>query len=809
MSHFPPPRRGARIASPLLLALTLLPLAPRLRAGPAGQTPRVPSRSPRAAPSRASPTAEAKLAGGIQGAAGASSVTLFAGPPVAMYPTCVGESPRRRGVRLRRPEPLALDAQGRRARHAPRRHRRRRPRRHVHDVRRDGQPARRRVGRQDGVRHAPAEPHRVPRHERRRHRRRVDRCSSRASASTSTSAAPTTRRTASSLGPTAGSTSPSATTASSRRPAPTDGRLQQRGGGVVRVRPDGTDLEIVERRHAQHLRRRDRSVRATSSRATTRTTATAGTCACTTSRRARHGLPVALQELRRPSTSRRSPTTAAAPAWARCGSRIRRGPRDSNDACTPATGRRSASIATRSRRRARSTRRRRKSSSACCGRPISRSTATPTCTSRASPADSSPTTRDTVGYVVRVRPSAATAAREPNVSRATDAALLRQLASGNSVQRVHAQQELLRRGEGRHRRRAAPRDRRREAPRRCARRGDLHAEADPGREGERGARERDQRRRPARSRDRAPRARRPHRPAPGRRAGAVREGARRHRPAGPGAGDPRPRAARCARSGRVRSSRSRRAPTRGSRTSPSTRSPRSARRTPRSRRSTTRRARRRAARAREDVRRPARSTRSSLVLGKATDADTRLAARAHARAVAQPRGPLARRLVDHQAGAPRPLLRSRPVGGEPANPRRRSPARSPPRAGDEFTALAGELALNQALPRGAGPLLAAVIASGDPLRTPLIKAMVGRAQLDAGTVAIAAQLDARSAARCTAPSPSCSPARAPLAPARSRWRAAPCSTPSSTRASAARCSRRSARRPARRRSTSPSTCFPG
>ena len=65
-------------------------------------------------------------------------------------------------------------------------------------------------------------------------------------------------------------------------------------------------------------------------------------------------------------------------------------------------------------------------------------------------------------------------------------------------------------------------------------------------------------------------------------------------------------------------------------------------------------------------------------------------------------------------------------------------------SGDEFKSLAGELALNQALPRGAGPLLAAVIASGDALRTPLLKAMVGRAQLDAGTVAIATQLDARS-----------------------------------------------------------------
>jgi hypothetical protein len=64
--------------------------------------------------------------------------------------------------------------------------------------------------------------------------------------------------------------------------------------------------------------------------------------------------------------------------------------------------------------------------------------------------------------------------------------------------------------------------------------------------------------------------------------------------------------------------------------------------------------------------------------------------------------------------------------------------------GEEFTRLAGELSLNQALPRGAGPLLAAVVASKDSLRTPLLNAMVGRAQLDESTVAIATQLDARS-----------------------------------------------------------------
>jgi putative membrane-bound dehydrogenase-like protein len=65
--------------------------------------------------------------------------------------------------------------------------------------------------------------------------------------------------------------------------------------------------------------------------------------------------------------------------------------------------------------------------------------------------------------------------------------------------------------------------------------------------------------------------------------------------------------------------------------------------------------------------------------------------------------------------------------------------------GDEFKRLTNDLALNQALPRGAGPLLA-VVGSNDSLRAPLNRAMVGHAQLDAGTVAIAAKLDAQSPA---------------------------------------------------------------
>ncbi|MEO8622916.1 MAG: hypothetical protein ABI625_17720, partial [bacterium] len=66
--------------------------------------------------------------------------------------------------------------------------------------------------------------------------------------------------------------------------------------------------------------------------------------------------------------------------------------------------------------------------------------------------------------------------------------------------------------------------------------------------------------------------------------------------------------------------------------------------------------------------------------------------------------------------------------------------------GDDFTNLATDLALNQVLPRGAQPLLAALATSGDPLRTQLIEAMVGRAQLDARTLAVATQLDAKGGA---------------------------------------------------------------
>lgn len=66
-------------------------------------------------------------------------------------------------------------------------------------------------------------------------------------------------------------------------------------------------------------------------------------------------------------------------------------------------------------------------------------------------------------------------------------------------------------------------------------------------------------------------------------------------------------------------------------------------------------------------------------------------------------------------------------------------------SGDAFANLVNDFALNQVLPRGSSPLLLAVTTASDPLRTDLIDGMVGRTQLDARTLAIAAQLDAKGA----------------------------------------------------------------
>ncbi len=64
----------------------------------------------------------------------------------------------------------------------------------------------------------------------------------------------------------------------------------------------------------------------------------------------------------------------------------------------------------------------------------------------------------------------------------------------------------------------------------------------------------------------------------------------------------------------------------------------------------------------------------------------------------------------------------------------------------EFNSLVGDLTLNSVLPRGVQPLLAAVTASRDPLRAALIESVVGHSQLDAQALAIAARLDARGGA---------------------------------------------------------------
>ena len=65
--------------------------------------------------------------------------------------------------------------------------------------------------------------------------------------------------------------------------------------------------------------------------------------------------------------------------------------------------------------------------------------------------------------------------------------------------------------------------------------------------------------------------------------------------------------------------------------------------------------------------------------------------------------------------------------------------------GEEFANLVTDMAFNQALPRGAAPLLAAVTVSADPLRASLIDAMVGGTKVDDTMLAIAARLDAKGA----------------------------------------------------------------
>ena len=66
--------------------------------------------------------------------------------------------------------------------------------------------------------------------------------------------------------------------------------------------------------------------------------------------------------------------------------------------------------------------------------------------------------------------------------------------------------------------------------------------------------------------------------------------------------------------------------------------------------------------------------------------------------------------------------------------------------GADFGTLVNDLVLNEVLPRGSEPLLTAVTASKDPLRAQLIESMVGRMQLDAHILDLAQQLDAKGGA---------------------------------------------------------------
>ena len=67
-------------------------------------------------------------------------------------------------------------------------------------------------------------------------------------------------------------------------------------------------------------------------------------------------------------------------------------------------------------------------------------------------------------------------------------------------------------------------------------------------------------------------------------------------------------------------------------------------------------------------------------------------------------------------------------------------------SGDVFAALVADLVNNQVLPRGASPLLVAVTTSKDPMRAQLIESIVGHTSLDASIVAVAAQVDAKGGA---------------------------------------------------------------
>ena len=90
-----------------------------------------------------------------------------------------------------------------------------------------------------------------------------------------------------------------------------DGKtITRHGGSLVRVRPDGTEPRDRHRRHAQHLRHRARSVRPRLHARQHERRRRLGHAPPLARARREHGLPVALPELPRRSTCPRSPTTA-------------------------------------------------------------------------------------------------------------------------------------------------------------------------------------------------------------------------------------------------------------------------------------------------------------------------------------------------------------------------------------------------------------------------------------------------------------------------------------------------------------------
>jgi HEAT repeat protein len=353
---------------------------------------------------------------------------------------------------------------------------------------------------------------------------------------------------------------------------------------------------------------------------------------------------------------------------------------------------------------------------------------------------------DTVGYVVRVRPSGATAAREPDVARATDAVLLRQLASPNYVHRLHAQQELVRRGS-----KPAVATALRRSIDDTKLRADARATAIFTLKQLEGAKANDALVRAASATDARVRETALH---------ALADRTDQVQGVAPALfvkalGDADPQVQVQAIRGLVRL---------GARDAadalvPLTASGDQAVSHLAVNALASLGASSAALKALDGA--PALRAGALRVLGQMYDPAvvTALVERLGRASDADTRGALVRtlaRLANREAPWKGDWWTTKPAHLGPyfdpaaweESPRIRTALTTALTAatGDEFTRLANDLALNQALPRGAGPLLAAVVTSGDTVRTSLLNAMIGRAQLDAASVAIATQLDARSPA---------------------------------------------------------------